>query len=286
MPDDAGTALSTMSLALSKNPRTEPVLSPAVSFRTPPPALSPAYPAVDPALRTHAREMLNEAFEWCGARFPLAEQFSEAATPSPAIRYAYLRRAREGEYVGSSSAHFPGEVVLAAGWPLENPYWLASVIAHETVHHALFGRESVDNPVRPGSLGYSPWRRTTRPGRSVWHAFWTFTCQLSVLTDAVRAAPRLADEDRDLPSCMAAMAARIDRCLDSLHRFEVVTDAELRRCDTAWNTTRDSCARLRIPYFTARVDAEKQAVDDAYLTWAEQLLGRQTPVADTAMVHR
>lgn len=285
-PGDTDTAMSNFSLALSRNPRTEPVLLPAIGFDSPPPALSPLYPAIDPALRTHAEETLNEAFEWCGARFPLPEQFTEAAAPGPAIRQVYLRRAREGEYVGCSSAHFPGEVVLAAGWPLDTPYWLASVIAHETVHQALFGRESVDNPVRHGSLGYSPWRRTARPGRSVWHAFWTFTCQLSVLTDALSAAPCLADADRHLPSAMAAIAARIGRCLDSLHRFEVVTDAELRRCEAAWNATRNSCAGLGIPYFAARVDAEKRAVDDAYLAWAEQLLGRQTPVADNAMGRR
>ncbi|MFD4357467.1 hypothetical protein ACFWPX_33320 [Nocardia sp. NPDC058518] len=124
---------------------------------------------------------------------------------------------------------------MAADWPLTSPYRFASLITHEGIHQALFIRELEDSPVRPGSSGYSPWKKTLRPGRLVWHAFWTFTCQLVMLCESLQLDQRLIARDPSLFSFLADMEARISVCLDSLKLTEVVTPKEFERCTSAFN---------------------------------------------------
>jgi hypothetical protein len=188
---------------------------------------------VPPEHRANVTRQLFEAYTWCAHRFPLS--IASAAGTRPSIVELIVAHSRhENEVLSASSAQAPGVVFMAADWPLHSPYRLASLIAHESIHQALFVREQEASPIRSRSSGYSPWKKTLRPGRLVWHAFWTFTCQSAMLGETLTSDRSLLDNDPDLPGFLTDMEARISVCLQSLELFEIVSSAEMERCTSAF----------------------------------------------------
>lgn len=193
---------------------------------------------VPPQQRADVSRQLLEAYTWCAQRFPLS--ITSAAGTRPSILELIVAHSRhENEVLSASSAQAPGIVFMAADWPLRSPYRLASLIAHECIHQALFVREREASPVRRGSSGYSPWKRSLRPGRLVWHAFWTFTCQSAMLGETLMRDRSLLDHDPGLPGFLTDMGARIAVCLQSLELFEIVPATEMERCTGAFTRLGD-----------------------------------------------
>jgi hypothetical protein len=269
----AGTIMSVVSLALGSVPDSADFELPVIDFLSRSAALDPAYPGVSREHRAAARQTLENAFQWCGRRFPLRTPPDADGARRQSIRHVDVRSTRDDVLLGCSSADAPGYVVLGASWPVASHYRLASLIAHEAVHQDLFVRERSEHPVRPGSLGYSPWRRTIRPGRALWHSFWTFACQFSLLADSLSEEPHVTTEDAGLLRFTAAMAPRIECCLTSLRDFTVVDDAELRRCDRALRLVQDAADRMcACAEFGSALADENRVVATDYRTWADQLL--------------
>jgi hypothetical protein len=190
--------------------------------------------AVAPDQRPLVSRQVATAFRWCARRFPM----SGAPGPEPIARPAVTQlvigtSGHPDELLSASSRHRPGTLFMAAAWPLPSTFRFASLIAHEAVHQWLFAREAEASPVRPGSIGYSPWKKTHRPGGLVWHAFWTFTCQLALLGGAVLADAAPAVLDPGLPALLADLRARSLTCVYSLELFGVLVPGELARCRAA-----------------------------------------------------
>ncbi len=263
-------------LALGVPVESSAIHPPIIDLCSPSASHDPRYPGVPVEACADARRIVNDAFHWHSVHFPVATPPDASGVRRPAIDYIDVRLTGEGELLSASSAEVPGRILLGAPWPAECTYRLASLIAHEAIHQGLFVREAVATPVRRGSLGYSPWRRRTRPGRLVWHAFWTFTCQFSLLADAVTRRPAMLHEEPGLLGFIAAMPPRVECCLDSLTQFRVVDPPELDRCGDALHLVRTATGRLAaFPRFSAKLQEEEQTTANDYRAWADQVLSNR-----------
>jgi hypothetical protein len=212
---------------------------------------------------------LGEAFAWCQRRFRLGIRAPGGRSVASITRFTVGRSLHEGETLTASSAQAPTAVLIAARWPLSSPYRLASLMAHESIHQALYVREAAASPVRAGSLGFSPWKNTLRPGRLVWHAFWTFSCQLAMLGEALRDDERLVAEDAGLIAFAADIWGRLLVCMESLRSFAIVDADEMRACEEALTMLEALWSELgqRPGYDRAQKAAESRALAE-YETWA------------------
>ena len=227
------------------------------------------YTAVPTPLQGAARLTVARAYRWCSSNFPLADRPKSDLGWRPAITQIDIRTTPEGQLLSASSAQAPGRLILGAPWPLKDFYRLGSLMAHEIVHQGLFLREAVDTPVRHGSLAYSPWRQTARPGRLVWHAFWTFTCQLAISIHALQHTPELFNDDQSIARFLAQIIPRLEICRDSLERFDVVTGAERRNCNRAHEIVSGLGLGRSTRYGLANVVAEEKSKAEAdYEAWA------------------
>lgn len=210
------------------------------------------------ALRPEVQREVAQAYTWCAERFPPAVHLGSAqdrARAAPTISRLTIGMARHSkELLSSSSPQSPGDVFLAACWPLSRPHRLGSLIAHEAVHQALYGRERTASPLRPGALGYSPFRLTVRPGRWVWHAFWTFVLQCALLTESVAAEPGMIIADPTLLPFIQHMAARVGVCRYSLEIFRVVDSEELERCRICEDLLQDAVLSVSMAHGYSRSD--------------------------------
>jgi hypothetical protein len=236
-------------------------------------------------LRPEVRRQLAEAYAWCADRFPLSLRAPgrDGSVRSIALLVVGHSR-RRARLLSSSSPQAPGLVFIAADWPLASPYRLASLLSHEDVHQALYVREAESSPVRPTSLGYSPWKGTLRPGRWVWHAFWTFTCQVTLLGESLARDRSLLERDPTLPRFIAEMMARVSVCLYSLRIFDVVSVEEVERCRRA-SSVLDEVAEVLggIPHFDQLRDSARNVASTEFGDWAtNQLSGAQLEVTERA----
>lgn len=175
-----------------------------------------------------------DAYDWCAARFPLAIRDPEGRKVQAIASISLGRSVHEGEYLTASSPHRPCDVFVAAPWPLAGIYRLGSLLAHEAMHQALYNRERIGDVARVRSLGYSPWKQQLRPGRLVWHAFWTFSTQFSLLVEAfLEEGGAMVDADPNLLDFIAEMDARIDCCGQSLEQFDLLPAEEAGRVEQA-----------------------------------------------------
>ena len=227
--------------------------------------------AVPPSKRAVVREQLGGALDWCVKRFPIgiASGPTDVGT-EPAIRRIVVGQCtRRNDMLGVSSPDAPGVVVAAADWPLTTFYRFASVIAHEAVHQALFRREVASQLVRPRSLAYSPWRRTLRPGRNVWHSFWTFASQFSMLAEAALSEVGIVREDAKILEYLAEMYVKLRVCKDSIMLFDVLGHSQCHSWTRALDVVEELAELLRkLPGYTvaeARWNSEDQT---AYRSWA------------------
>lgn len=221
--------------------------------------------------RADVSRQFSEAYIWCTDRFPLSVRSHLANDAERSIvEFIVGHSKHQNEVLSASSTQALGVVFMAAEWPLKSPYRLASLIAHESIHQALFIRELGPSPVRPKSCGYSPWKNTLRPGRMVWHAFWTFTCQLAMLGESVLKDQSLQQYDPTLISFLADMEARISVCLYSLGFSDVVSSREFERCNNAFSILGGLFQELGvIPDFDKiRVEARDVAFGE-FETWAK-----------------
>lgn len=185
-------------------------------------------------LKADVGGQLAEAYRWCASRFPLSLRSHLTGDLERSIsKFIVGHCVHKDEMLSASSAQALGVVFMAADWPLKTPFRFGSLVAHETIHQVLFHREVTDSPVRPGAVGYSPWKKTLRPGRMVWHAYWTFTCQSGLLAESMLASPVIVDADPGLVSFLADMEARTSVCLYSLEFSDIIRVDELERCKAA-----------------------------------------------------
>jgi hypothetical protein len=178
-----------------------------------------------------AAQMID-AYCWCARRFPLGIRTIDGARVSAVAAICLGRSGHAGEFLTASSPQRPGTIFVAAPWPLSSRYRLASLVAHEAMHQALYDRERAGPVARLGSLGYSPWKEQLRPGRLVWHAFWTFSAQFVFLAEAIASpAEAVLAADLEMPEFLGEMDARLECCVESLASFEIVAGAEHERVD-------------------------------------------------------
>ena len=232
------------------------------------------YPEVPIEKQSVARCVVESAYLWCNERFPLTIPLGENKEHRCAINVLELRMTSGFELLSSSSADKPGHIILGAPWlMMESPYRLGSLIAHESVHQGLFVREKINSPIREGSLGYSPWKCMSRPGGLVWHAFWTFGCQFSLLAEAVTNCSTLLQKDSALVGFIASMVPRLEICLDSLQLFKIAEPDELARCVKAMYIIKAASEQLAlIPGYTAQIEHEQLVAVREYRLWAESIL--------------
>jgi HEXXH motif-containing protein len=230
------------------------------------------------------RRQLAEAYAWCAARFPLSVRAPGGDGSVRSVSLLIVGHSRQrARLLSFSSPQAPGQVFIAADWPLSSPYRLASLLAHEDIHQALYVREAESSPVRPRSLGYSPWKGTVRPGRWVWHAFWTFTCQAALLGESLTRDRSLLERDPTLSRFVAEMMARVGVCLESLQIFDIVTTEELDRCRRAGSMLDQVADRLGgIPDFDQVRASARDGVSADFRDWATSQLSGARQVTERA----
>jgi hypothetical protein len=201
---------------------------------------------VPEARRPHVVSQVLDAFSWCSDRFPLGLRESPDSVIWAIQTLSIGHSAHEGEYLTASSPQRPYTVFVAATWPIHNRHRLASLFAHEAMHQGLYIRERNEAPTRRHSLAYSPWKQGLRPGRLVWHAFWTFSVQFVFLGQAVlEAFDEISSSDADISSFLAEMQARIELCAQSLDEFDVLRREERSRCEQGMHIVSSTTNQLR-----------------------------------------
>jgi hypothetical protein len=249
---------------------------PLIDFESSSAFLDRTYCAVPREEQPNARRIVEDAFRWCTMNFPLEVPAELNRLRLFAPHYIDVRLTPRNTYLAASSADSRGHILLGAPWPEECTRRLASLVAHEAVHQGLFLREQLSSPVRTGSLGYSPWRCRARPGRLVWHAFWTFACQFSLLASAISKDEPTVEIECGLIDLMATMPPRVESCLDSLVQFDIVEDAELERCADALSYVGLAADRLSwLPQFAVKLDAERTKTDSDYRDWTRSIISNQ-----------
>lgn len=246
-PDYPGTKAAVAN-ALGYEPELDPDYVPTISFE-----LGDGLRALDatdirPDERLATEAQLLDCYRWCAKRFPLVirDPYNKRCRAIEAIRAGHS--AQPGEYLTASSPHYPYSILVAAPWPIPSRFRLASLLAHEALHQALYNRERQGPVARVGSLAYSPWKAQLRPGRLVWHAFWTFTGQFIFLTESVAIeGEAILSADPSILDFLAEMEARIECCAESLAAFDILPSAEAGRIQpalTAMRSAGESLARL------------------------------------------
>lgn len=141
--------------------------------------------------------------------------------------------------VSASSPQRPALIVFAANWNRVCTRRVAANVLHELVHQVLYQREDAAvGTVRSNSIGYSPWKLAERPGRWVWHSFWTFALHCAYLAETARVERAVSEEDR---LEVALMYLRLRQCMESIEMFEVVADpSELQRMRRALSVVMDA----------------------------------------------
>lgn len=245
---------------------------PAVEFGCVPDALDRGHREVPDADRSIALNVMEEAWTLAEALVGVRSWRVDDGRPPAIGRF----RVREGEADAFTSASIPdaeGNVLLCAPWRAAGPLRLASMMAHEAMHQALFLRERQGSPVRVRSLGYSPWRSETRPGRMVWHAFWAFGVQFALLSEALTSMKWSEDDIEDVLALTVSMPPRLAYTLESLGDFNIVTRAEFGRCNEALAMIDDSATGLgTLPNFASKLAEAEESIDREHRIWAERLL--------------
>lgn len=220
--------------------------------------------------RLSVAAQLREAFVWCASRFPLSfRNGSDNHLQRSVLEFVVGHSKHHDELLSASSAQAPGVVLMSADWPLKSYYRLGSLIAHESVHQALFAREGTLSPVRPRSLGYSPWKNSLRPGRLVWHSFWTFACQFTMLGESLLKDNSLRQIDPKLTEFLGDMEARVLVCLNSLEIFDLVSSNEMEQCKCALSILNDvSEGLLAFSEYGQTLDIAKDSAFEEFQMWA------------------
>jgi hypothetical protein len=174
--------------------------------------------------------------------------------------------------VSASSPQQPGLIVFAADWSHTCTRRAAANLLHELVHQVLYWREAAfADVVRANSLGYSPWKLAERPGRWIWHSFWTFAVHCAYLAETAKTEQSVSAEDR---LEVALMYLRLKRCLDSVESFEIVVDpAEMSRMRGALSAVAvavESPEGSRL--FCDFAAAYAPRVDGEFESWKDRLL--------------
>lgn len=181
--------------------------------------------------------------------------------------------------VTASSPQEFGRVWFAGQWPSLATRRIAASIVHEAVHQELYRRESAgDVPWRHNSIAYSPWKRRERPGRWVWHAFWTFSVHCAFLADSIDADVRSLSEDA---MEVAGMYLRLRQCLESILLFNVLEDQdELHRVNFVANLifsriSSGTNSRLWITH----IEQARPYIEQDFAAWAKRIISTDPTLA-------
>ncbi|WP_294123363.1 hypothetical protein [Sphingomonas sp.] len=220
-----------------------------------------------------------DCYRWCAARFPLMIRNVDGKRCSAIRAIRVGQSAHAGEYLTASSPQCPYTILVAAPWPISSRYRLASLLAHEALHQALYNRERGGIVARLGSLAYSPWKQQLRPGRLVWHAFWTFSGQFIFMAEAIAASSEeILSADPSILDFLAEMEARIECCAESVTAFEILALPEAERSRSTLGAVRqmgDSLAGYH-GYIEHRVRWTAAVHREVDLWSSQQALARET----------
>jgi hypothetical protein len=224
--------------------------------------------------RETARDYVLKSFRWCAERFFMCTgRVSAGVQDQSIIRIVIGKTHDERSFLSASSMQVPGEIQVALPSKLGTILRFGSTIAHENMHQALYVRELIENPVRKGALGYSPWKKSLRSGRWLWHSFWTFSCQFALISESLLRETEIVKEDPDLIPFLADMASSIFFCANFLKDYNIVSTAELERCLEAEESINKLCQSLGFfPSFERELKKAIAEVDKGFVAWGEQLI--------------
>ena len=176
-------------------------------------------------LRARAQEALFEGLRYLHHYIPFLLNPGCGHSAASPIRHVELGRLRyRRRLLTASSPEEPGTIWFAANWETLTIRRIAGNALHEARHQLLYHREASDaNLLRTHAIAYSPWKQRERPGRLVWHAFWTFSVHCVFLADSITAGDAEFNEDN---AEIGDMYLRLKQCFDSLEMFDVVSDPE------------------------------------------------------------
>jgi hypothetical protein len=181
-----------------------------------------------PVSRARAHEIFLEGLRCLHHHVPTLLNHSRGQSAVSPIRHVRLGELPDQRrLVTASSPQEPGTIWFAANWDTLTTRRIAGNVLHEAVHQLLYHREGNDaSLLRTHSIAYSPWKQRERPGRWVWHAFWTFSAHCVFLADTITARDVEFNEDK---AEVGNMYLRLKQCFDSLEMFDVVIDPEEAR---------------------------------------------------------
>lgn len=222
--------------------------------------------------RKSVASQIIDAYLWSRSQFPMCVQDASGDWILALQTLSVGVSLDSDEYISASTPHRPYIIFLSAAWPLRSRYRLASLLAHEMMHQALYLRERRETPTRANSLAYSPWKRNLRPGRLVWHAFWTFSVQFVGLAEATVGSNDILAADPGILSFLAEMQARIELCTHSLTEFDIVTAEETTRVGQALSIVRNMGKRLNtIKDYSSSQRSWTDIVNREVQSWEELL---------------
>jgi hypothetical protein len=182
-------------------------------------------PLQSPGSRREAKETFLEGLQYAYGRRISGDCSAVASFVFGQIKRVHLGAASDRRsLITASSPQDLGAVWFAGNWGTLTPQRVAANVFHEAVHQALYRRELVEAAaLRRNSIAYSPWKKCERPGRWVWHAFWTFSVHCAFLAEAIN--PHSRDFQEDAVE-VAVMYLRLRQCVESIHMFNVVEDTQ------------------------------------------------------------
>lgn len=256
-------------LALMRDPGCGKIVEPEIEFSSGDPLGDYQAIALNHEERCAARDFVLSAFRWCSSRFPMLTGRINGGIHDQSITRIVVGKTSVAEsFLSASSMQAPGEIQVAISDSFGTVFRFGSIIAHENTHQALYVRESISTPVRQGSLGYSPWKRTLRPGRWLWHSWWTFSCQFALVAESALSQSEILEQDPGLISFLADMAASLFLCIKILEDFEIVAPQELVRCADAKEMILElSESLMSVSDFKVALSKSVVEVERDYIEW-------------------
>ncbi len=230
---------------------------------------------VPEAIHAEARTIILHAYSWCNKSFPLTRLNRTYNQNIQSIKRVKVGQTKENVCFSSSLAQELGNVMIAACWYSIDFYRFSSLIVHENMHQALYIREHsfTSSTIRPGSLGYSPWKHCERPGRMLWHSFWTFACQYVFLCESIFEDKQILINEPCLLDFLADMESRILLCRSSLSIFNIVNSCESNKCDEGLQIIGTISKKMELynQYKTTK-EKTKEICLEEFNNWACKLL--------------
>ncbi|MCG3769180.1 MAG: hypothetical protein JW384_00300 [Nitrosomonadaceae bacterium] len=229
-------------------------------------------PVSDEPSQALAENHFHSAIEFLQSRVPfMIRRVGDGPLSAPIVEAELGQVLEPRKMLSASSPEAPGVIRFAAHWSSFELPRGAALILHESVHQLLYAKEAAASPVRLKSLAYSPWKQTIRPGRLVWHAYWTFAVQVGFLLELANQIPQVEVRVGEL----AAMFARLEKCKESLTDFKILNDEEELRVVEGMKILRELTDKFS-EEFQVPFNVERELVSDEHNRWAASVIAADT----------